>query len=185
MDNSLRHNEANKVDALEEKEHTNIKLIYEYTEYRLKLVNDSINALNTKLSAILGFSATSIVFSINLPNQAFITNPAENSLCYCCLLLKIIVCVLLVATIYIGINGFRPKAGGGMTPPSLLLEENYYDSDEDCRLIITKTWIEALKELESIRDEKAKFVEKAVSTLCGAALVASFSVILAAALPML
>ncbi len=72
-----------------------------------------------------------------------------------------------------------------MTPPSLLMEENYYDSDENCRLIITKTWIEALKELESIRDEKAKFVDKAVSTLCGAALVASFSVILAAALPML
>jgi len=76
----------------EQSEHTNISLIYSYTEYRLKLTNDSINALNTKLSSILAFSATSIIFSINLPNQAFIASPGHQYICYCCLWLKIVVC---------------------------------------------------------------------------------------------
>lgn len=166
-------------------EHTNISLIYSYTEYRLKLTNDSINALNTKLSSILAFSATSIIFSINLPNQAFIVIPGHQYICYCCLWLKIVVCVFLALTIYLSVLGFRPKGAGGMTPPDLLMEENYYDSDEDCRLIITKTWIEALKELEFLRDQKAKVADQAIQTLCIAAFCATGSIILASLLSML
>jgi hypothetical protein len=65
------------------------------------------------------------------------------------------------------------------------MKENYYDSDEDCRLIITKTWIEALKELEILRDEKAKIADRAIHTLSVAAFCATSSVILASVLSML
>jgi hypothetical protein len=168
-----------------EREHTNINLIYDYTEYRIKLTNDSINALNTKLSAVLGFSATSIIFSINLPNQAFIPNQEHLYFCYSCLILKTIVCVLLAITIFKCIQGLRPKAFGGMTPPEILMEEYYSDTEDNCRLVITKTWIEALKELEMIRDEKAKIANCAMITLCLAGLTASSSIILACFLSML
>jgi len=99
--------------------------------------------------------------------------------------LKIVVCVFLALTIYLSVLGFRPRAAGGMTPPDLLMRENYYDSDEDCRLIITKTWIEALKELEILRDEKAKIADRAIHTLSVAAFCATSSVILASVLSML
>ncbi len=159
--------------------HTNIKLIYSYTEYRLKLANDSISALNTKLGSVIAFSGASIGFSINLPNKAFLLAPGEQYICYSCLILKMIVCTTLILAICTSVIGFIPQAGGAMTPPNLLMKENYFDSDENCRLIITKTWIEALEELELIRDNKSKLVKIAVLLLGSAACSAAFSIILA------
>lgn len=172
-------------NSTKDTEHTNIKLIYSYTEYRLKLTNDSISALNTKQGQIIGFSAASIAFSINLPNRAFLADATEHYICYSCLILKILVCLFLIIAVVISVLGFSPQAGGGMTPPRLLMEENYYDSDEDCRLIITKTWIEALEELELIRDNKAGLVKWAILALGAAACLAGVSVILASILSML
>ena len=161
---------------------TNIQLIYNYTEYRLKLANDSINALNTKLGSIIAFSGASIGLSINLPNRAFIISLSDHYICYSCFILKIFVCIFLIVAIVVSLSGFTPKEGGGMTPPSLLMNENYYDSDENCRLIITKTWIEALEEVESLRDNKANQVKIAILALGGAAILAATSVILASVL---
>lgn len=165
-----------------EPEHTNIKLIYSYTEYRLKLANDSISALNTKLGSAIAFSGASIGFSINLPNKAFLLAPGDQYICYSCLILKMSVCIVLILAIFTSVIGFIPQSGGGMTPPGLLMEENYYDSDENCRLIITKTWIEALEELELIRDNKSKLVKIAVLLLGLAAFLAATSIILASGL---
>lgn len=165
-------------------EHSNIKLIYSYTEYRLKLVNDSLNALNTKLGSIIAFSGAAIGFSINLPNKGFgiIT---EQFTCYSCLILKILVCLCLVIAICISMAGFYPKAGAGMTPPRLLMDNNYYGSEEECRLVITKTWLETLDELEHMRDIKAEYLKKAIFALGGAAILAAIDIILASLLPML
>ena len=175
----------NSSEQTKEPEHTNIQLIYSYTEYRLKLANESINALNTKIGSIIAFSGVSIGLTINLPNKAFITNFSAQYICYSCLIIKIVVCIFVIAAIVISLSGFTPKEGGGMTPPSLLMKENYYDSDEDCRLIITKTWIEALEELESLRDKKAKQVKMGILALGGAAISAAISVIMASLLSMI
>jgi len=165
-------------------QHSNIKLIYSYTEYRLKLANDSLNALNTKLGSIIAFSGAAISFSINLPNNAFLPGNAHAYICYLCLILKILVCLFLVFAIGTGVTGFYPKAGGAMTPPQLLMQENYYDTDEECRLIITKTWLEALTELEAMRDTKAEFVKRSVFALAGAAVLAATDIIIASLLSM-
>ncbi|BDA75999.1 hypothetical protein CAL7716_101650 (plasmid) [Calothrix sp. PCC 7716] len=176
----------NSPEEIKSSEHTNINLIHSYTDYRVKLANDSINALNTKLASIIAFSGASISFSINLPNKPFILSEAtQQYLCYTCLILKILVCICLVIAICISTLGFLPKSGGGMTPPNLLMSENYYDSDENIRLIITKTEIEALEELESIRDDKAKLVTKAILALASGAILAASSIILASILSML
>lgn len=151
-------------------EHTNIDLIYNYTECRLALVNNSINQLNAKLNSILAFGVISTFLSVDLPNTDF------------CLWLKILVCIFLILTILLTILGLRPKPAGGMTPPNLLMEENYYDTEENCRLIIVKTWIEALKELELLRDEKARTAHQAIYMLCAAVTCAASSVVLASAL---
>jgi hypothetical protein len=51
-------------------------------------------------------------------------------------------------------------------------------------LIVTKTWIEALEELELLRDNKAELVKRAIFALGAAACLAAISVILASALSM-
>ncbi|MGD1806894.1 hypothetical protein ACP6PL_15840 [Dapis sp. BLCC M126] len=137
------------------------------------------------MSTVLGFSATSIVFSINLPNQPFLSTTTDSNLCYSCLILKIFVCIFLAITILICVQGFLPKASGGMTPPQILMDEYYGDSDERCRLVITKTWIEALQELENSRYEKAEFTKKAIIMLSIAALLAAIDIILATFIPLL
>jgi hypothetical protein len=165
-------------------EQSNIKLIYNYTEYRLKLANDSLNSLNAKLGSIIAFSGAAIGFSINLPNQGF-GSTTEQLICYSCLILKILVCLSLIVAVCISMTGFYPQAGGGMTPPHILMDEYYYDSEENCRLVIAKTWLETLDELESMRDTKARFVKKAIFALGGAAILAATDIILASLLPML
>lgn len=168
-------------------EKSNVELIYSYTEYRLKLANDSLTALNTKLGSVIAFSGVAINFSINLPNQAFIPDPNQPDLiCYTCLLLKMLVCSLLIIAIYLGISGFIPQSFGGMTPPNVLMQENYRDDvDDECRLVILKTWIEALDEFESMRDRKAKITNRAISVLGCAGFLAATDIMLAALLSML
>lgn len=78
-----------------------------------------------------------------------------------------------------------PKASGGMTPPQILMDEYYKDSDENCRLVITKTWIEALQELENLRDKKAEITNKAIIMLCTSAILAALDIILATFIPLL
>jgi hypothetical protein len=164
--------------------HSNLRLIYSYTEYRLKLANDSLNALNTKLGSIIAFSGAAIGFSINLPNKGFSVVTAQLT-CYSCLILKILVCLCLVVAICISMAGFYPKAGAGMTPPRILMDEYYDDSEENCRLVITKTWLETLDELELMRDTKAEYLKKAIFALGGAAILAAIDIMLASLLPML
>lgn len=165
-------------------EHSNIKLIYVYTEYRLKLANDSLNVLNTKLGSIIAFSGAAIGFSINLPNGVF-DILAEQLICYSCLIFKILVCLSLVISICISMTGFYPRAGGGMTPPHILMDDYYYAPEEDCLLVITKTWIESLKELEAMRDTKAESVKRAIFALGSAGILAAIDIIVASLLPML
>jgi hypothetical protein len=172
-------------NSSETPQHSNIKLIYSYTEYRIKLVNDSITALNTKFGSIIAFSGAAIGFSINLPNHAFIIESSPQLVCYSCLILKMLICLLLIIAIYIATIGYSPKPGGAMTPPHLLMSEYYYDDGDDCRLVITKTWLETLAELESMRDTKAKSVGISILALGGAGILAATDVMLAAFLSML
>jgi hypothetical protein len=170
-----------------QKDKSNIEQIYAYTEYRLKLANDSLSALNTKLGSVIAFSGAAISFSINLPNQAFIPDPDHPEIiCYSCLILKMTVCASLIVAIYLGIKGFTPQSFGAMTPPKLLMKENYRDSvDDECQLVILKTWLEALEEFEAIRDEKAETTNKAIRVLGFAGFVAATDIMLAALLSML
>ena len=72
-----------------------------------------------------------------------------------------------------------------MTPPRILMNDYYKDSEENCRLVITKTWLEALDELESMRDTKAEFVKRAILALGSAAILAAIDIIIASYLSML
>lgn len=81
--------------------------------------------------------------------------------------------------------GFYPQSGGAMTPPNILMDEYYKDTEENCRLVITKTWLDTLQEVESMRDAKAEYLKKAIFALGGAAVLAATDISLAAFLSML
>jgi hypothetical protein len=165
--------------------HSNIGLIYSYTESQIKYANDSLNALNTKLASIIAVSGAAINFSINLPNHAFIENQSQQIICYSCLILKIVVCGLLITALCFGIIGFAPQAGGGVTPPRVLVDEHEEIPEDDCRKVITYTWLETLDDLHTMRDTKAVVVKKAIFALGGAGVLAASDIILASLLSML
>jgi hypothetical protein len=148
MENSL--NDKNK--------HTNIGLIYEYTENVVKSVGDNIEKLNTRLASVIGFSGILLRFVADLPNTGIkIDCPFLNiHLQSLCLVLKLGVCFLLACCICLSAMGLAPKGGSGtMVPPGMLLDEWYFETDERCRLYIVKSWRVGLENLDSSRIKKA------------------------------
>jgi hypothetical protein len=132
-------------------ESNNIALIYDYTQKHIESINKSIDILNTKIS-----------FFLLLYVLILISNTQFNYLdCF------------LLTGISISIYTLLPKATGGVTPPEILMNEYYYESEENCRLVIVKTWLETIIELELIRDRKAKQLYL-VGTFLLLSIIASF-----------
>lgn len=119
----------------------NTDLTYYYTQYHLNLVNDSINRIDIKNGFSILFNLG--ILAINQQNQ------------------NIVILILSISSALIAIAALFPQKGGGMTPPRLLFEEHWEQSDEYCKIVITKTWFEALDELNTIRDKKSQFLKLA------------------------
>jgi len=133
-------------------EHTNITLIYEYTESVLKGVNDSIKSLNTKLSSVIGLSGVLLKFTSDLSHDTswFIG-------------LQVLICFLLVTTSWVGFLGLQPKNVGDIVRPKELRESFYYSTDEECRRYIVDNWINAIDQLDQNRDEKQEHLNAAIA----------------------
>jgi hypothetical protein len=143
----------------ENRENT-VGLQYQYLEAVLKAINESLNALNTKASALIGFDALVINFATNLPNQY--------------LIFKAFTFASLMVSVLMGILAYAPKEAGTMVKPKVLMDNHYYDSEENFRLVVIKTWIEGLPGLCEMRDKKFKFLKYGIWSLGAAALVTGY-----------
>lgn len=148
-------------------EHTNIVLIYEYTESVLKSVNDSIRSLNTKLSSVIGFSGVLLKFTSDLRHDTvwFIT-------------LQVSICLLLIAASWIGFWGLQPKNVGDIVSPKELRQDFYYESDEECRRYIVDNWNNAVEQLDQNRDEKQWHLNGAIVSFVLASSLFAIDIIL-------
>lgn len=163
-----------------EKDPTNIKLIYEYTQSVLEAVNDSITRLNNKFSTVIGFSGILLRFSIDLPDSNLLLNQWS---CISCSISKILVCVLSIISICYSAWGLTSERGGDIVPPSLLLYDEdlkdwYHKTDEECRAFIALTWCNGILELTNIRKKKATILNFSIWTLTSATIVFGISIIL-------
>lgn len=163
---------------------TNTKLIYEYTENSLKLLNDSITTLNTKFSAVIAFSGLLIKFSTGLPDSSLsisLSNGIELS-CYLCLILKVLVCISLIIAIGISLLGYCPIEGGEIVKPEYLLDMWRNRPEEKYRIAFIKNWGKSMAELDYIRKKRAKLLQYAIYAVGIATLLSALDVILASIL---
>lgn len=112
-------------------------------EKSIEDIQGSIDVLNTKLSAVVGFNAVLIRFSSSLPDKSLkidIETLGVNLSCYSCLILKILSCILLIISIIISLIAFFPKGTGTIIRPNELIEKCLKVSEQDYRLSIISLW---------------------------------------------
>jgi hypothetical protein len=153
----------------------NSRLFYTYTESAIKLLNDSINALNSKLSTVIGFAGVLLRFGVDLPGNI----PIGDTQCLSCLILKVASITFAFLSILTAILGFLPQTVGTMAyPEDLLVDEYFEDTEENNRIRIVKTWLIGYQLiLDSIDTKSAGLKHASIFLLFAAAAYALDSVI--------
>lgn len=152
--------------------HNNVSLAYIYTKEVIEDTNKSLDALNTKLTAVLAFSGLLLRFSGDLPetNDFFVAA-------------RLVVCSFFGLAVVFCCLGLQPKVGGAVVVPDDLIYGRversngdgekeygalcYHESDERVRLFIIKTWLSRLPELDRRVESSFDALKKA--TWCIAA----------------
>lgn len=159
-------------------DHTNLDLIYEYTENVLNSTSHSIDDLNGRLTTFIGFSGALLVFTVNLPGKSL----DKNLVCYPCLALKILVCLALATSIVLSAWELRPRKTAYIVRPGELLDRWYYEPNEKCKLYIAKSWRKAVEALDESRGKKSRLLVYATYSIIAASLLTAADVILASLL---
>jgi hypothetical protein len=155
----------------------NYKLAWDYTQSVMKLVNESINILNTKLNTLLGFNGILLRFALDLKGKDIMLS---GSPCYSCLIFKIGVCIFSVASVLLIAWGLKTgKSGMTVHPRELLQHQWYYCDEEDTYLHLTKTLRDGIEDLRQYRDTKAKAFDTALTLLIISAMCLSINIVLA------
>lgn len=137
---------GNKVQ--EEGAHNNVELAYEYTKEELENASKSLTGLQGRLVAVL--SAAGVL-------AKFVSDLEGN---------RVGLCLLIGMTVGLCLLGLGARGVGRNVPPEdLLYKEWYYESEENCRLYIARSWNESLKEVDSLRDWRSGCVNSAVICL--------------------
>ena len=131
----------------EEQKANNIEVIQRYTESVYKTIADSISALDTKLTTVIGFSGVLIRFTSDLSicNSWFIAA-------------RVSVCLLLIGSVICGIVGLVPKPSGPIVTPRELRDDHYYGKEEECRRYITDNLIIAVEQMDRFRAKKRSWL---------------------------
>jgi hypothetical protein len=141
---------------------SNIDLIYQYTASLLKEQGDSLNRLDTKLSAFLGFGGLTLRFALNLPSKPWhesLQNPAYLS----CLILKVITCILAGACVFICAFGLTASLRGIAVDPKELMDDEWFQREEEiCKGYIISAWIKITDEFEIVGKRKGQTLNIAI-----------------------
>lgn len=132
----------------------NAELIYEYAEKMMSQVNKSIDLATDKATKILAFSGILIKFAVDLPSER------------CPFVLKVLILASLVFTIGACASSLWPKSPGELfLKPEYLLEEQYGLSDEEMKVMITRSWIEAMPKLKDLLSYRLRYLNFAIASL--------------------
>jgi hypothetical protein len=111
---------------------TNIKLTYDYTLNSIKVVNESVDKINTKLALVLTLSGILVNFGKDLPGYDLVISPTGLTyLCLSCYLLKLGAYILIIAAISFALWGLSPSTGGKIILPAQLLEDEWNLAEEE------------------------------------------------------
>lgn len=154
--------------SINSKEHTNVELIYSYTESLLKVRNDTITQINGKLSTFLGFGGLLLRFSADLPESSLSINVLGESY-NVCLVLKVITCTVSTLSICLSALGLTAQERGIVISPDKLMNKWFREPDIKCRSFIINTWRETIEEFRILAKKKARRLNLAIYLLAIAA----------------
>ncbi|MEB3192195.1 MAG: hypothetical protein VKL42_17785 [Snowella sp.] len=137
----------------------NTELIYKYTESLLKNQSESLNRLDTKLSAFLAFTGVLVRFVDDLSGKVTV----NGFPCHSCTLLKLLAYISLGTSAFLLCLGLTTKLRGSVISPKTLMRDEWYFADSsDISDYIVSAWIEAEKEYEQLGFDKSRKLNMAV-----------------------
>jgi hypothetical protein len=167
---------------------TNIKLTYEYTLDSIKVVNDSIDKINTKFAVVLTLSGVLVNFGKDLPGYSLLVT-CNNSVypCLSCYLLKLAAYIFIIVAIGMGLWGLYPAVAGKIVRPEQLLTDEWNLAEEEDYMTALIQYLEkeTLLELSEIRDQKVSRLDWAVSAIATSVILLGLDEILAISIPVL
>jgi hypothetical protein len=167
---------------------TNIKLTYDYTLNSIKVVNESVDKINTKLGLVITLSGIMVNFGKDLPGYDLVT--AKTGLTYVCLscyLFKLGAYVLIIAAISFALWGLSPAIGGKIILPAQLLENEWNLAEEEDYMTALIGYLEqeTLLVLNKLRDVKAGRLAWAIRSIASAVILLGLDEILTISIPVL
>jgi hypothetical protein len=167
---------------------TNIKLTYDYTLNSIKVVNESVDKINTKLGLVLTLSGILVNFGKDLPGYNLVIVKTElTDFCLSCYLLKLGAYILIIAAISFALWGLSPSIGGKIILPAQLLEDEWNLANEEDYMTALIGYLEkeTLLVLNKFRDVKAGRLAWAIRSIASAVILLGLDEILAISIPVL
>lgn len=147
--------------------HSNVQLIYEYTENTLKDINASLDNTTTKLTAIVAFSGVLLRFLSDLEGGGYLFT------------FKALSCFFALLTIGFCGTGLLSKESGQVIEPKELVEAQWYRaSEEEVKLYIIRQWLECIVQLDALLQERTTYLNWAIKSLIFASIVFATNIFL-------
>jgi hypothetical protein len=167
---------------------TNVRLTYDYTLNSIKVVNESIDKINTKLAVVLTLSGVLVNFGKDLPGY-FENTVCTSQIypCISCYLMKLSAYVLIITAIAIALWGLWPSSGGKIVLPEQLLKDewNLIKEEDYMTALIQYLEKETLLVLNTIRDLKASRLDWSIRSIASAVVLLGLDEILTISIPVL
>lgn len=167
---------------------TNIKLTYDYTLNSIKVVNESVDKINTKLGLVLTLSGILVNFGKDLPGYwIVIANTSIPQSCPSCYLLKLGAYILIIVAISLALWGLSPSIGGKIVLPEQLLQDewNLIDEEDYMTALIKYLEKETLLVLNNVRDIKVSRLDWAIRSIASAVILLGLDEIITISIPVL
>lgn len=156
---------------------TIIELIYQNAQQSIRDLNESINALNTTLSAVTGFSVVLVKFIGDLPGRTLdipLTDLSNMLPCNICLLLKLSSLVFLLISSGIGLSALLPKSlKARIFSPAEQIEKCLELSEDEYKLLFIREFDRNIASLVELRDFKSQRLSYSGAVFVGAAAFAA------------
>ncbi len=169
---------------------TNIKLTYEYTLNSIKVINDSIDRIRTKLTLVVTLGGVLANFGKDLPGYYSVINCNNNGMdypCLSCYLLKLLAYIFLILAIGIALWGLSPSVGGKIILPEQLISDEWNNAAEEDYLVSLVEYLEkeTLLVLNNIRDYQASRLSWSINSIGIAVILLGLDELLGISLPVM
>ncbi|MBD2169308.1 hypothetical protein H6G04_33645 [Calothrix membranacea FACHB-236] len=146
---------------------SNLEIAFKYVEKIFDGTNKTLDSLNTRASAFIGFGGVLLKFAFDLPDGC---NLAKNA--------KILAIICLWLSLLINSISLLSQSSGNVIKPQRIMNDDYFDLDpKDLKATILDTFAKAEEELDKDAQRKSVFLNLGIILIVIAALSSTIGVI--------